>query len=141
MASSARPSERSWPRSTTVLAEAMAAHHLRIFPYWLAREHIAHRDARLWEVQSLVEGALHVVGALSAANRRYFTDFQFKRMRQHVAGFQVAPPDLAERLESLFVLDHSDAAKELRLLVLETVEVVERRLPRVDTAAIRKRLG
>ncbi len=123
------------------LAEAMAEHHLRIFPYWSLWEHIAHRDARLWEVQSLLDGAFHVVGALSAINRRYFTSFQFKRMRQHVAGFETAPPRLAERLESLFTLDRPVAARELRMLVAETIEVVERRLPRVDTTAIRKNLG
>jgi hypothetical protein len=123
------------------LAEAMAAHHLGIFPYWSVWEHIAHRDARLWEVQSLLEGAFHVVGTLSAANRRYFTSFQFKRMRQHLAGLEAAPPGLAERLESLFALERPAAARELRLLVAEAVEVVERRLPRVDTTAIRNSLG
>ena len=123
------------------LAEAMATHHFSIFPYWLLWEHIAHRDARLWEVQSLLDGAFNVVGALSAANRRYFTSFQFKRMRQHLAGLEAAPGDLAERLESLFELDRPAAADRLRALVAETVEVVERRLPGVDTTAIRKRLG
>lgn len=123
------------------LAEAMAAHHLQIFPYWAAWEHIAHRDARLWEMQSLLDGAFHIVGALSAANRRYFTSFQFKRMQQHLGDLDAAPANLVERLESLFELDRQGAANELRLLVSETVEVVERRLPRVDTTTIRKRLG
>jgi hypothetical protein len=122
------------------LAEAMAAYHLGLFPYWSAWEHIAHRDARLWEVQSLLDGAFHIVGALSAANRRYFTSFQFKRMRQHLARLDAAPANLAERLESLFELDRPGAAHELRLLVAETVEVVQRRLPSVDTTTIRKRL-
>jgi hypothetical protein len=115
----------------------MATCHLRIFPCWSVWERIASRDARLWEVQSLLDGAFHVVGALSAANRRYFTSFQFKWMRQHLASLEAAPPHLAERLESLFSLDRASAAQELRLLVVETVEVVERELPRVDTMAIR----
>jgi hypothetical protein len=119
------------------LTEAMATCHLRIFPCWSVWERIASRDARLWEVQSLLDGAFHVVGALSAANRRYFTSFQFKWMRQHLASLEAAPPHLAERLESLFSLDRASAAQELRLLVVETVEVVERELPRVDTMAIR----
>jgi len=122
------------------LAEAMAEYHLRIFPYWSAWEHMAHRDARLWEVQSLLDGALHIVGAVSAANRSYFTSFQFKRMRQHLVGLDAAPANLAERLESLFELDRAAAAHELRTLVAEMVEVVERQLPRVNTTTIRKRL-
>src|SRR5262245_22167838 len=128
-------------RFPDALAEAMAEHHLRIFPYWTEQARMAHRDARLWELQSLLDGAFHVIGALSAANRRYFTSFQFKRMREHVSGFQAAPPRLAERLESLFELEPPAAARELRLLVEETVGVVERRLPLVDTAAIRRSLG
>jgi hypothetical protein len=122
------------------LAEAMAEHHLRVYPYWALWDHVAHRDARLWEVQSLLDGAFHVVGALSAANRRYFTSFQFKRMREHLAGLEVAPPDLADRLESLFALDRPAAARELGLLVAAAVDVVERLLPGVDTTAIRKAL-
>jgi hypothetical protein len=89
---------------------------------------MAHRDAHLWELQSLLDGAFHVIGALSAANRRYFSSFQFKRMREHVSGLQAAPPRLAERLESLFELERPAAARELGLLAAETVEVVERRL-------------
>jgi hypothetical protein len=123
------------------LAEAMAAHHLAIFPYWSLWDHVAHRDAALWEVQSLLDGAFHVVGALSAANRRYFTSFQFKRMRAHLAGIEAAPERLAERLESLFVLDRPAAATELRCLVAETAQIVERRLPGVDTSAIRQSLA
>lgn len=123
------------------LAEAMAEHHLRIFPYWSLWRHFADRDARLWEVQSLLDGAFHVVGALSAVNRTYFTSFQFKRMREHLAAFEVSPPHLAERLESLFALDRQAAADELRQLVAETVDLVDRRLPRVDTRAVRRSLG
>jgi hypothetical protein len=122
------------------LAEAMAEHHLKVFPYWSLWEAIAHRDARLWEVQSLLDGAFHVVGALSAANRTYFTSFQFKRMREHLAGLEVAPPNLADRLESLFELDRPAAARELGRLVRETADVVERLLPAVDTTAIRSAL-
>jgi hypothetical protein len=57
------------------------------------------------------------------------------------ASLEAAPPHLAERLESLFSLDRASEARELRLLVVETLEVVEHRLPRVDTTAIRRSLG
>jgi len=61
-------------------------------------------------------------------------------MREHVARLDEAPANLAERLESLFDLDRPGAANELRMLVAETVEVVEHQLPGVDTMTIRKRL-
>jgi hypothetical protein len=124
------------------LAESMAAHHLAaITPYWRYQAQLSHRDAALWETRELVEDALHIVGALSAANRRYFTSFQFKRMRQHLALFDAAPDRLSERLESLLSSERAAAAADLRALVRETVEVVERLLPEVDTETARRDLG
>lgn len=99
-------------------------------------EQIAARDARLFEVQSLLDGAFNVLGVLSGLNRIYFTNFQFKGIRQHVAAFEAAPSHLAERLESLFKLDPAAAAEELRHLVEETVSLVEERMPGVDTSSI-----
>jgi hypothetical protein len=123
------------------LAEAMASHHLRIFPFWSLYGQIADRDARLFEVQSLLDGACHGIGALSAANRRYFTSFQFKRMRQHISAMNYVPDSLAERAESLFDVDAAAAAHILRDLVEETVAIVEWLLPAVDTAAVRETLS
>ncbi len=122
------------------LAVAMVARHLRVFPLWQVREQLAARDAVLFEVQSLLDGAFQVLGALSGLNRVYFTTFQFKRMRQHVSVFRSAPPRLAERLESLFQPDRARAAEELRSLVEETVALVEAAMPEVDTSAVRRSL-
>src|SRR5207302_4759260 len=91
------------------LARTMAEHHLALFPYWRAHRQLAARDARLFELQSLLDGAFRLVGALSAVNGLYFTTFQFKRTRAHVAALAHAPHHLARPLESLFPLD-ADAA-------------------------------
>lgn len=123
------------------LARAMVERHLRVFPYWTVHDHVAARDARLFEVQSLLQSAFDVLGMLSGLNRVYFTSFQFKRMREHVAALHATPARLAERLESLFELDRPAAAAELRRLVEETVALVERRMPDVDTSAARAQLG
>ncbi len=109
----------------------------QIYPYWAAHEQIAARDARLFEMQSLLDSAFNVLAMLSGLNRIYFTTFQFKGIRQHVAAFETAPSRLAERLESLFKLDRAAAAEELRQLVEETVSLVEERMPGVDTSSMR----
>jgi hypothetical protein len=116
----------------------MVERHLQIYPYWAVHEQIAARDARLFEVQSLLDGAFNVLAVLLGLNRIYFTNFQFKGMRQHVAAFEAAPSRLAERLESLFKLDRAAAAEELRHLVEETVSLVEERMPGVDTSSMRR---
>lgn len=123
------------------LARRTIEKHLAVFPYWRVVEHMAARDARLWEVQSLLDGAFAVLGVLSGLNRVYFTTFQFKRMREHAAAFEAAPSRLAERLESLFDLDRPRAAEELRALFAEALALVEARMPEVDTARARVLVG
>jgi hypothetical protein len=122
------------------LARSMASHHLKVFPYWAAHKQLAKRDARLFEVQSLLDGAFHVVGALSAANGLYFTTFQFKRMRVHIAAMEHKPPQLAERLEALFDSPREVAAAALRQLLTDTVEIVEARFGDLATAGARQSL-
>ncbi|HEV2036705.1 MAG TPA: hypothetical protein VGU71_21345 [Candidatus Dormibacteraeota bacterium] len=123
------------------LARSMAQHHLRLFPYWASRRQLAERDAVLFEVQSLLDGAFYILGALSAVNSLYFTTFQLKRMRSHISGMQTAPPLLADRLEALFTAPRAAAARDLRQLVAETVEIVAVRFPDLDTSEIKRQLA
>jgi hypothetical protein len=66
---------------------------------------------------------------LAAANRVWFSSFQFKRTRRLTARLTAAPADLADRLESLFTLHPADAATELERLTDEVRAIlVERSL-------------
>jgi hypothetical protein len=106
------------------LQQAIVDRHWKIFPLWRLQEHIAARDALIWRQQILVEAAFDLLAVLSAANRVWFSSFQFKRTRRHVARLHSAPPDLADRLESLFSLDGPAAAAELERLTEETREIL-----------------
>lgn len=123
------------------LARSMAIHHLEIFPLWLVQRQLAERDADLFEIQSLLDGAFHIVGALSAVNGLYFTTFQFKRMRAHISAMHKAPGRLADRLEALFTAPREQAAGELRKMVAETVDIVESHFADLDTSNIRRQLA
>lgn len=122
------------------LALAVIRRNLDVKPYWAAEAELRQRDALLFEVQALVDGAFQVLGVLSGLNRVHFTRYRFKRLRRHIERFAVSPPRLAERLESLFAGDRTAAAGELRALVEETVALVETGMPEVDTTEIRRRL-
>lgn len=123
------------------LARAMVAHHLRLFPIWYIEPSLAARDATVWAEQMLVEGAQHLLGILAGLNRRYYAAFQFKRMGVFVAGLRVAPPDLAARIAALFAAEQSEAIRALEALVGETVALVKREMPEMDTSAADARLG
>jgi hypothetical protein len=77
---------------------------------------------------------------LAGLNRVYFSTFQFKRMHAFAARLAIAPPDLADRLERLFDRPHW-AGASLEALTAETIALVERELPDVDTTKGRRWLG
>ena len=114
------------------LQRAAIAHHWRFFPLWYYGDAMARRDSELWRLDMLLEGAFNLLGVLAALNRVYFARFELKRFRALVAKLAIAPPDLADRIESLFRLPAAEAADELGRLVGETRELVLRELPDVE---------
>ncbi len=129
---------REYPEALRV---AMVRHHLKFFGIWGVWERLGVRDANLWFRQNLVEASFNLIGVASGLSRRYFTPFQFKRAAAFLATLSIAPARLGERLEALWHVPMARAAGDLRGLVAETVELVERELPGVDTAACRKALA
>ncbi len=127
------------------LATAMVQKHLAFFPIWGLESHFRTRDATVWYYQILVESVQHIVGVLAGLNRLYFTTFQFKRMGRFLNQMQIAPPNLAARLEQLFapVLDNepNKTLDELEALVAETITLVETYMPAIDTSKAKRRLG
>jgi predicted nucleotidyltransferase len=123
------------------LAQTMVEHYLKFFPIWGMREKLARRDTTLWYHQILVESAQNILGVLSGLNRLYYSTFQFKRMSRFIEQMQIAPENLADRLESLFHSEGSIAVNQLESVVRETIELVEIHMPQVDTSSVRRKLG
>lgn len=123
------------------LATAVVAHHLRSFPLWYVGDRLARGDALLWHHQARVEGLQNVLGVLAGLNRLYYSTFQFKRMRRSVAAMTHAPSDLATRIERVLTSDPKTAGALLEALVADTIELVERHMPHVDTTRARRYLG
>ncbi len=103
-----------------------------LFPLWYHGEAMVARDTELWRVEMLVDTSLNLLGVLAALNRIYFSRFELKRMRALTAKMQLAPPRLADRLESLFTLAPELASAELGRLVTETRALVAAELPDLD---------
>src|SRR5262249_40848832 len=87
-----------------------------------------------------VQSALDLLAMLAGINRVYFSSFQFKRMGAFAARLTLAPPDLANRLERLFDDPHR-AGDGLEALVVETLAIVERELPDLDTTRAGRWIG
>lgn len=103
------------------------------FPVWAIDGQLAARDAELFRRQMLLDGAFRVVAILSAVNRLYFTNFQFKRASAHFDAMKIKPDHLAERLDKVANAAPSVAAEELQQLVEETKAIVKAEMPEVET--------
>jgi len=59
---------------------ATVRRYWRFFPLWYEAAALPKRDAELWRLDVLLEGAFNLLGVLAGLNRLYFTRFQFKHM-------------------------------------------------------------
>jgi hypothetical protein len=123
------------------LARRMVEHYLKFVPIWGMQEKLARRDTTLWYHQILVESAQNLLGVLSGLNHLYYSTFQFKRMSRFIEQMEVAPENLAERLESLFHHEAPVAVDRLEVLVRETIKLVEIHMPQVDTSSAKRKIG
>lgn len=117
---------------TDRLQRAMIEKHWRFFPWWYYEERLGARDTTVWRHDVLVQSAYNIVGVLAALNQVYFSTFEFKRAGRFLSRLEVAPPNLAARLNALFELDERRATAELEELVGETQALVADRFPDVD---------
>jgi hypothetical protein len=106
----------------------------KFFPWWFFEERLRTRDATAWRYDVLVQSAYAIVGVLAALNRLYFSTLEFKRASRFIARLEVAPANLAARLNTLFDSDERRSTAELERLVAETQALVAERFPEIDLA-------
>jgi Nucleotidyltransferase domain len=124
------------------MARGMVELYLKqIFPLWYVADALARRDATAWVHQTIAETALNLVGIVAGINRRYYVPFQFKRARRFLGALQIAPDNLADRLDGLFVADTASAIAQIEELVQDTIALVNRYMPDVDTSIVRHQPG
>jgi len=119
---------------TAALQRATIEERWRFFPWWYFEEKLRARDATVWRYDVLVQSAYNIVGVLAALNGLYFSKFEFKRARTFLSRFDVAPPNLASRLDALFDSDERRSIAELEQLVTDTQALVAERFPDLDLA-------
>jgi hypothetical protein len=125
----------TWRRKsayTEELQRATIEKRWKFFPWWYFQERLRTRDATAWRHDVLVQSVYGLVGVLAALNRLYFSTFEYKRARKFISRLEVAPSDLAVRLDALFESDERSSTDELERLVAETQALVAERFPDLD---------
>lgn len=122
------------------LAHAVVRDHLRFWPYQVLAQRIVPRDAPLFFHKALLDDAKNLLTVLSGLNRLY-PQLEFKRLDAYVARMPIAPPDVAMRLKKVLLAEPLDAIATLRAVIEETLALVERHMPDVDTTEARRRFA
>jgi hypothetical protein len=121
------------------LGRAMVQHGLLGAISWRGISQLLHRDAALTCRDIQVDACYRLLLVLCGLNGRYFTRFQFKRLRQLASKLALAPPRLAERIDGLIDAPAREAFAALHTLEGEVLDLVAQRCPEVDLGEVRRR--
>jgi hypothetical protein len=119
---------------TEALQRTTIERRWKFFPWWYFGDRLRTRDATAWRYDVLVQSVYGIVGVLAGLNRIYFSTFEFKRASRFISRLEVAPANLASRLNALFDSDERHSTTELERLVAETQALVAERFPDIDLA-------
>ena len=116
---------------------AMVRSHLKLSPSWIYDGMGRDRGDLVVFYEYVLATMRSLVGILAGLNRVYVAPEKLKRVGAVVERMELAPPDAAARLERLLDLPREQVKPELDALVAETLELLERELPEVDTSRAR----
>lgn len=120
------------------LAEAMLREHLQFDGFGYAEDMFAARDDLLALYDLFVRVERQILGALFGLNRIYTPTPHFlKWMDESIAAMRHKPADLSARLKRAFRLPPADGVAELRGLIADVFDLVDRHAPGFDTAPYR----
>jgi len=115
-----------------VVAEALAGP-----PRWYYAPLLAERDDLVFLYELIAAVVRRLLGVLLGLNRMYLPHPNFKWMDHLIGGMALAPPDLAARLRAVYAAPPPDAVRLLDAIIRETLTLVERHMPDVDTGELR----
>jgi hypothetical protein len=120
------------------LARAMVARHLRPSARWYYAEMLAERGDLVFLHEIIAPVVATLLRALHGLNRRYVAHPNLKWMDRIAAELTIAPADLAARLRRVYRAPPMEGVRELQSLLEETLALVEREMPGLDTGEARR---
>jgi hypothetical protein len=115
------------------LARRMVSKYLNWIPA-VTREMGAARGELIPLYENISASERHILLVLLALNRIYLPHLAFKWTEQVAAELRIAPANLAARLKAAFRLEPVEGVRELHSLIEDTLRLVERHMPGVDTS-------
>lgn len=108
------------------------------FGPWFCPEAYAARDDIQVLLQHFVWSEQCILRVLAALNRLYYISSEHKWMGAFAEMMPIVPPDLSSRMKQVFRMDAIEGWNLLRTLIHETIDLVEKYLPAVNSVSLFK---
>jgi hypothetical protein len=132
----------SWQARSAVypaeLAQAVVQRNLQFNGRWSSRESLVERDELLLLYDLYCQVERQLLSILFGLNRLYLPYPDGKWLEQLTQEMAILPPALALRLKQVFRLAPRSGVRLLQELIDETLTLVEKHMPGVDTAEARR---
>jgi hypothetical protein len=119
------------------LAFKMVRDNLHFYPSWVLERQGLERGDWFSYYMSLLDVLTHVVAVLGGLNRVYVSTVKLKRINQIVERMVLKPPDAAQRIQQIMNGERLNGPPLLAELVNDTLALVEKHMPEVDTSRAR----
>ncbi|HEX8218182.1 MAG TPA: nucleotidyltransferase domain-containing protein [Chloroflexia bacterium] len=126
-----------WRARTAAYPDELAWRMVSKYLDWIpaaTREMAAARGELIPLYENISVSERHILLVLLALNRTYLPHLTFKWTERVAAELRIAPADLAARLRNAFLLGPVEGVGELHSLIEDTLRLVERHMPEVDTS-------
>ncbi|MBN2788695.1 MAG: nucleotidyltransferase domain-containing protein [Candidatus Delongbacteria bacterium] len=113
--------------------------YLRFGPFDELKYRFQKKENIIWTTDVLSIYVKRIIATLLGVNKK-FIPYDFRKIERVIDGLEHKPDDLYNRIHRLFEFPRINALDDLYKLKMETIEIVEKNLPRFDTAKVRNEL-
>lgn len=124
---------RHYPNELSV---AMIKENIFLGNRWNNREALLKRKDWLMLYKVMIDVQTKIMGMLFGLNRQYVHHPAFKWQRHTLRSMEIAPKNITNRLENIFLVHPKDSIRELEEIIKELYEIIQREHPEIDLSLV-----
>lgn len=118
------------------LSVAMIKENIHLGNRWNNREALLNREDWLMLYKVIVDVQTNIMGILFGLNRQYVHHPAFKWQKYTLQSMAIAPENIGDRLESIFLENPSTSIRELELIIQEVYELIQHKHHEIDLSSV-----
>ncbi|KQL36125.1 DUF4037 domain-containing protein [Psychrobacillus sp. FJAT-21963] len=122
------------------LSVAMVKENIFLGNRWTNREALLERKDWLMLYKVMVAVQTNLMGVLFGLNRQFVHHPAFKWQKHTLSSMEIAPKNISNRLDSIFLDDPKVSIRELEVIIEEMYKLIQRELPQIDLSLVLDKL-